>query len=82
MCNGCILSLATPTRLVTALHEEAYADNRYKKEPEGGHKRFPLETLSLLGLLATVARDVPITAKLTAVIASGVTLARDLVGEP
>ena len=68
------------TQCLLGLHDGAYVDNRYKKLPEGGHKPFPLKKLTFIGVSSEVASDVAVTASLTNMIASGVTLARDLVG--
>jgi hypothetical protein len=69
------------TQCLLGLYDSAYADNRYKKVPDGGHKPgFTLKTLQFLGVSDTVCKDISITSMLTSMIASGVTLAKDLVG--
>jgi len=70
------------TQCVLGVHDVAYVDNRYRKLPEGGHRSFPLKSVTLLGLAPEVSRDVPVTARLTQMIAEGVHLAKDLVGSP
>lgn len=70
------------TQMILGLYESAYTDNRFKKLPENGHKTFPLKTLTVLGVSASAAKDMGTTATLTKMIASGVDLARDLVGAP
>ena len=70
------------TQFLLGLADGAYNDNRYRKVPEGGFKPHSLTSLTLLGCSESVARDVPVTAKLTAMIASGVDFAKDLVGAP
>lgn len=70
------------TQFLLGLADGAYNDNRYKKVPEGGFKPHTLTSLAVLGCSEAVAQDVPMTAKLTAMIASGVDFAKDLVGAP
>jgi len=76
------IASAGVTQLLLGLADGAYVDNRYKKVPEGGFKPHTLTSLAVLGCSDAVSRDVPVTAKLTAMIASGVDFAKDLVGAP
>jgi hypothetical protein len=67
--------------LLTTNPDTSTSFPRYRKVPEGGFKPNPLSGVTLLGLTATVASDIAFTAKLTAMIGSGVDFARDLVGK-
>jgi len=70
------------TQLFLGLHDQSYNDNRFKKTPEGGHEPFPLQSVSILGVNEKIAKDIPLTYKLTEKISSGVDFAKDLVGAP
>eukprot|EP01041_Mallomonas_annulata_P008026 gene8026-16445_t len=76
----CPINNAGITQCLLGVHDVAYTDNRYKKLPDSGvHKSpFTLKSVVFLGLLGDVGRDVGITSSLTNMIASGVTLAKDL----
>jgi leucyl aminopeptidase len=65
---------------LSQLNQDFYP--RYKKLPDGGFKAFPLKLLTVLGVTDKVATDISITTSLTKMIASGVNMARDLVGAP
>lgn len=70
------------TQFLLGVSDAAYNDNRYRKVPEGGFKPHTLSSISILGCSEAIAKDVPVTAKLTDMIASGVDFAKDLVGAP
>lgn len=70
------------TQFFLGLSDGAYLDNRYKKVPEGGFPRHPLASVTILGCSEQVSKDVPVTHRLTDMIAAGVDLAKDLVGAP
>lgn len=68
-------------QLFMGIHDSFYADNRYKKVPEGGFPANKLSKLGLLGCSTSVTSDIALTYKLSEMMASGVKFARDLVGE-
>jgi hypothetical protein len=68
------------TQFLLGVHDASYNDLRFKKVPEGGHKPNPLKSISLLGASSNVVSDIAVNHKLTDMIASGVSFARDLVG--
>lgn len=71
------------TQFILGIHDGTYLDNRFKKEPEGGHTPISsIKDLALLDCPNKVAMDLDITHKLTEMIASGVNFAKDLVGAP
>jgi len=70
------------TQFLLGVSDAAYNDNRYRKVPEGGFKPHTLSSIAILGCSEAIAKDVPVTAKLTDMIASGVDFAKDLVGAP
>jgi leucyl aminopeptidase len=70
------------TQLLLGVHDASYLDNRYRKVPEGGFKKNPLTSVTLLGTSPSVATDIGVNYKLTEMIASGVNFAKDLVSAP
>jgi len=70
------------SQLFLGLHDALYVDNRFKKMPEGGHKRASLSNIHMLGLSESISKSVELNYKLTEIIAQGVDFAKDLVGAP
>lgn len=66
--------------LLIGLHDAAYNDDRFRKEPEGGHPKLALNSVKLLGVNkdARILKDIQ---EQSAALASGVHFAKDLVGQ-
>eukprot|EP00607_Mallomonas_marina_P003210 CAMPEP_0182426076 /NCGR_PEP_ID=MMETSP1167-20130531/12556_1 /TAXON_ID=2988 /ORGANISM="Mallomonas Sp, Strain CCMP3275" /LENGTH=524 /DNA_ID=CAMNT_0024607263 /DNA_START=166 /DNA_END=1740 /DNA_ORIENTATION=- len=76
------ISNAGLSQCILGVYDGAYDDVRYRKVPEKGNDPFPLLSLSLLGLPPAISEDLSFVHSLSSYIASGVSLAKDLVGSP
>lgn len=66
--------------LLLGLHDAAYNDERFRKEPEGGHPILSLNSVTLVGVSDSVVASLPSAEKISAAVAAGVHFAKDLVG--